>query len=193
MNEIKQENIVRIYDKKLLERLNKMYAERKGIVYTSKNNFLNDILQVGIQTYEKQEKDNWAIQHEKQTLLDAIHAHTKRMNYFIKFSKPFIKSTFANCEITQKLLAILFNEFFKHKSYEERSQFMDSIEKESKLLDCFEKMKKELLDVYDYRVEENEKKKANEVVQEKSANSEDMQFLNDEILQLQKMLDETEN
>ena len=76
MDEIKQENIVRIKDKKLLERLNKMYAERKGVVYTSKNNFLNDILQVGIQTYEKQEKDNWAIQHEKQTLLDAIHAHT---------------------------------------------------------------------------------------------------------------------
>ncbi len=74
MDEIKQENIVRIYDKKLLERLNKMYGETKGILYTSKNNFLNDILQVGIQTFEKQEKDNWAIQHEKQTLLDAIHA-----------------------------------------------------------------------------------------------------------------------
>ncbi len=51
-------------------------------------------------------------------------------------------------------------------------------------------MKKELLDVYDYKVEENEKKKTKEVVQEKSANSEEMQFLNDEILQLQKMLDE---
>lgn len=190
MDEIKQENIVRIKDKKLLERLNKMYAERKGVVYTSKNNFLNDILQVGIQTYEKQEKDNWAIQHEKQTLLDAIHAHTKRMNYFIKFSKPFIKSAYANCEIMQKLLTILFNDFFKNKSFEEQSRLMDNIERESKLLDYFEKMKKELLDVYDYKVEVNEKKKEPKVEQEKSVNSEDMQFLNDEISQLQKLLDE---
>ena len=44
--------------------------------------------------------------------------------------------------------------------------------------------------MYDYKVEENEKKKTNEFVQEKSVNSEEMQFLNDEILQLQKMLDE---
>lgn len=54
-------------------------------------------------------------------------------------------------------------------------------------------MKKELLDVYDYKVEENEKKKINEVVQEKSVSLEDVQFLNDEILQLQEMLDEREN
>lgn len=190
MDEIKQENIVRIYDKKLLERLNKMYAERKGIVYTSKNNFLNDILQIGIQTFEKQEKDNWAIQNEKQTLLDAIHEHTKRMNYFIKFSKPFIKSTYANCEITQKLLTILFNDFLKNKTDEEQSHLMDDIEKESKLLNYFEKMKKELLDVYDYKVEVNEKKKEPEVVQADQEKLENLQKLNDEILQLQKMLDD---
>ncbi len=54
MDEIKTENILRIRDKKLLERLNKMYDETKDVVYTSKNNFLNDILKIGIQTFEKQ-------------------------------------------------------------------------------------------------------------------------------------------
>ena len=90
----------------------------------------------------------------------------------------------------QKLLTILFNDFFKNKSFEEQSRLMDNIERESKLLDYFEKMKKELLDVYDYKVEVNEKKKEPKVEQEKSVNSEDMQFLNDEISQLQKLLDE---
>ena len=30
-----------------------------------------------------------------QALLDAIHEHIKRMNYFIKFSEPFIQTTYA--------------------------------------------------------------------------------------------------
>ena len=92
--EIKEENIIRIKDKSLLEKANKIYGEMKDIVYTSKNQFFVDMLRNGIQSFETQSKNKWELQHERQILLDAIHEHTKRMNYFIKFSKPFIRSTY---------------------------------------------------------------------------------------------------
>lgn len=90
--EINTDNLIRIKDEKVLAKLNEMYDKMKDIVYQSKNAFFNDVLKIGIEVFEKQEKDNWAIKNEKQTLLDAIHEHTKRMNYFIKISKPFIQT-----------------------------------------------------------------------------------------------------
>lgn len=50
-------------------------------------------MSIMLKVIQKQEKDNWAIQNEKQALLDAIHEHTKRMNYFIKFSKILIEKS----------------------------------------------------------------------------------------------------
>ena len=90
------------------EAIIKMYDKMKDIVYQSKNAFFNDVVRIGIEVLEKQEKDNWAIKNEKQTLLDAIHEHTKRMNYFIKFSKPFIQTAYADSEINQQILLHIF-------------------------------------------------------------------------------------
>ena len=98
--EITRDNLIRINDEKVIDLLNEMFEKTKNGCQ-SKNKFFNEIIKLGVQVLQKQEKDNWAIQNEKQTLLDAIHEHTKRMNYFIKFSKPFIQTTYANSEINQ--------------------------------------------------------------------------------------------
>ncbi len=76
--EIISNNLIRIKDEKVVETLNEMYEKMKN-TYQSKNKFFNDIIKLGVQVLQKQEKDNWAIQNEKQTLLDAIHEHTKRI------------------------------------------------------------------------------------------------------------------
>lgn len=72
--EITSNNLIRIKDEKVVETLNEMYEKTKNN-YQSKNKFFNDIIKLGVQVLQKQEKDNWAIQNEKQTLLDAIHEH----------------------------------------------------------------------------------------------------------------------
>lgn len=150
---ITKENIVRIRDEKVLEKLNNVYDKYKDIVYTSKNNFLIDVIKLGVDVLEKQEKDNWAIKNEKQTLLDAIHEHTKRMNYFIKFSKPFIQTAYADSEINQQLLCILINYLTRKMDKIEFDLFMKDIEKLKILPSDLEKLKKELRANYLYKVE----------------------------------------
>lgn len=152
-NMITKENIVRIRDEKVLEKLNNVYDKYKDIVYTSKNNFLIDVIKLGVDVLEKQEKDNWAIKNEKQTLLDAIHEHTKRMNYFIKFSKPFIQTAYADSEINQQLLCILLNYLTRKMDKIEFDLFMKDIEKLKILPDDLTKLKKELRANYLYKVE----------------------------------------
>lgn len=148
---ITKENIVRIKDKKLLIKLNE-YLDKYDY-YNSKNEFMNELIKHGIEIMERREKDNWAIKQESQTILDAIHEHTKRMNYFIKFSKPFIKSCYANGEINQKLLNKLLciskMELSDAKKYEilMKSETMEMLD--SKL----ELEKKKLCDLYDYKVD----------------------------------------
>ena len=81
-----------------------------------------------MQVLQKQEKDDFAIQNEKQTLLDAIHEHTKRMNYFIKFSKPFIQTTYANSEINQQLLCVILNYYFSKMEYYEKNKLYKNLD-----------------------------------------------------------------
>ena len=151
--EIKEENIIRIKDKALLENANKIYGEMRDIVYTSKNQFFVDMLRNGIQSFETQSKDRWELQHERQTLLDAIHEHTKRMNYFIKFSKPFIRSAYANGEITMQMLSILFNYYILKMDYIERKEFDKKYEGLKELPEDFEELEKQLREDYDNEVD----------------------------------------
>lgn len=65
---------------------------------------------------------------EKQTLLDAIHEHTKRMNYFIKFSKPFIQTTYANSEVNQQLMCVILNYFFSNMEVYEKNKFYKNLD-----------------------------------------------------------------
>lgn len=152
-NEINIENLIRIKDEKVIAKLNDMYDKMKGVMYSSKNAFFNDVVKVGIEVIEKQEKDNWAIKNEKQTLLDAIHEHTKRMNYFIKFSKPFIQTAYADSEINQQILCILLNHLTRKMNQTEFDLFMKDIEKLKILPSDLAKLKKDLRANYLYEVE----------------------------------------
>lgn len=153
VNEIGTENMVRIKDEKILALLNEMYDQYKEVVYLSKNAFLNDIIRIGIQVFAKQEKDNWAIKNEKQTILDTMHNHTKRMNYFIKFSKPFIQTAYADSEINQQLLCILLNQMARKMSNAERELFLKELDNLKVLPDSLAKLKKQLRANYLYEVE----------------------------------------
>ncbi len=149
---ITKENNVRIKDDELISRLNTTFT-KFDIGDTSKNTFLVYLLKIGVATYEKQWKDNWAIKNETTTLLDAIHEHTKRMNFFIKFSKPFIEETYANNEINQTLLLRMYRNMLDKLSPEEKQVFKEVVEYYDKLPKEFEISKKKMIDYYRFKVE----------------------------------------
>ena len=149
---ITKENNVRIKDDELISRLNTAFT-KFDIGDTSKNTFLVYLLKIGVATYEKQWKDNWAIKNETTTLLDAIHEHTKRMNFFIKFSKPFIEETYANNEINQTLLLRMYRNMLDKLSPEEKQAFKEVVEYYDKLPKEFEISKKKMIDYYRFKVE----------------------------------------
>ena len=144
-------NIVRIKDKRLLERLNGLYNKFKNDY--SKNKILNDILSSGVDVYEKVETDSWAFQHSRQTILDAIQEQTKRMNYFIKFSKPFIKSSYANGELAITLLLKICNYLTKDMSEDEKEFFMKYMLNDKILPDDYKDAKNRMFEAYDYQVD----------------------------------------
>ncbi len=149
---ITKENNVRIKDDELRSRLNTAFT-KYDIGDTSKNTFLVYLLKIGVATYEKQWKDNWAIKNETTTLLDAIHEHTKRMNFFIKFSKPFIEETYANNEINQTLLLRMYRNMLDKLSPEEKQAFKEVVEYYDKLPKELEISKKKMIDYYRFKVE----------------------------------------
>ena len=152
-----KENIVRIKSDKLFDKLKEFYEKFYGGSGVSKNKFFNDVIETRIDVYEKHEKDNWAFKNEKQTILDAIHEHTKRMNYFIKFSKPFIKNTYANIEIMLELITQMYNYMIFKMERSERKFFDENNEGFFNKLSCkLEKEKKKMFDYYDYEVELNQ-------------------------------------
>lgn len=149
---ITKENNVRIKDEELISKLNVAF-EKFDIGDTSKNTFLVYLLKLGLNTYQKQWKDNWALKNETTTLLDAIHEHTKRMNFFIKFSKPFIEETYANNEINQLLLLRMYHKMLDKLSPEEKQEFKEVVEYYDKLPKEFEISKKKMIDYYRFKVE----------------------------------------
>ena len=149
---ITKENNVRIKDEELISKLNAAF-EKFDIGDTSKNTFLVYLLKLGLNTYQKQWKDNWALKNETTTLLDAIHEHTKRMNFFIKFSKPFIEETYANNEINQLLLLRMYHKMLDKLSPEEKQEFKEVVEYYDKLPREFEISKKKMIEYYRFKVE----------------------------------------
>lgn len=150
---IQKENVVRIYDNELLNMLNDEYSKLQGFVYNSRNAFLTEVLRLGIKVLKKQDDDNWALKNETTTLLDAIHEHTKRMNFFIKFSQPFIKTAYADSEINQMILSILLNYMIVKMDKTEKELFLNDLEKYANLREIFSDKKKELKKYYTYQTE----------------------------------------
>lgn len=152
-DKIGRDNVVRIYDNELLYNLNDEYANLHRFMYSSKNAFLSDVLKLGVKVLKKQNDDNWAIKNETMTLLDAIHEHTKRMNFFIKFSQPFIKTAYADCEINQMILSVLLNYMIVKMNKTEKEMFFKDLEKYINLQDVFVEKKKDLKKYYTYQTE----------------------------------------
>ena len=150
---IPKANVLRITDENLLSKLNEDYAKKQGTVYTSRNAYLNDVLSVGCDVIAKQRKDDWAIKNETTTLLDAIHEHTKRMNFFVKFSQPFIKKSYANLEVIEQMLSVWFNYMVVKMDEKEKRLFFEELAKYAKLPDDFAEVKTEMQKYYDYRTE----------------------------------------
>lgn len=92
------------------------------------------------------------MKNETTTLLDAIHEHTKRMNFFIKFSQPFIKTAY-DCEINQMILSVLLNYMIVKMDKTEKEIFFKDLEKYANLRDVFLDKKKELKKYYTYQTE----------------------------------------
>lgn len=150
---IPRENVLRITDEKVLAKLNEDYAKKQGVIYTSRNAYLNDVLRIGSDVIEKQHKDDWAIKNETTTLLEAIHEHTKRMNFFVKFSQPFIRKSYANLEVIEQMLSVWFNYMVVKMDVTEKRLFFQDLSKYAKLPDDFAELKAEMKKYYDYRTE----------------------------------------
>ena len=150
---IPKANVLRITDENLLSKLNEDYAKKQGTVYTSRNAYLNDVLSVGCDVIAKQRMDDWAIKNETTTVLDAIHEHTKRMNFFVKFSQPFIKKSYANLEVIEQMLSVWFNYMVDKMDEKEKRLFFEDLAKYAKLPDDFAEVKIEMQKYYDYRTE----------------------------------------
>ena len=50
------------------------------------------------------------------------------MNYFIKFSKPFIQTTYANSEVNQQLMCGILNYFFSEMEVYEKNKFYKNLD-----------------------------------------------------------------
>ena len=150
---IPKANVLRIGDAEMLAKLNEDYAKKRSTLDLSRNAYLNEVLSVGIDVITKQNKDDWAIKNETTTLLDAIHEHTKRMNFFVKFSQPFIKKSYANLEVIEQMLSVWFNYMVVKMDATEKRLFFQDLSKYAKLPEDFAEVKTELQKYYDYRTE----------------------------------------
>lgn len=149
---IPKANVLRIFDDEVLAKLNEDYS-KCGDIFTSRNAYLNNVLKVGIDVIAKQRRDDWAIKNETTTLLDAIHEHTKRMNFFVKFSQPFIKKSYANLEINERLLCVMFNYLVKKMDEKEQKLFFQNLKDYSLLPEEFAEQKMQMQKYYEYRTE----------------------------------------
>lgn len=50
------------------------------------------------------------------------------MNYFIKFSKPFIQTTYANGEVNQQLMCGILNYYFSKMEIYEKNKFYKNLD-----------------------------------------------------------------
>lgn len=149
---IPKSNVLRIFDDEVIAKLNEDYS-KCGDIFTSRNAYLNYVLKVGIDVIAKQRRDDWAIKNETTTLLDAIHEHTKRMNFFVKFSQPFIKKSYANLEINERMLCVMFNYLVEKMDEKEQKLFFQNLKDYSILPEEFAEQKMQMQKYYEYKTE----------------------------------------
>lgn len=110
--EITEQNMVRIYDKELLKKLNTFYGKNKAMM-PHKNKFLVNLIELGLGLAEKQEKDKWAYHNETKTITEGVQFLTKRLNIFLKFSEHFIEEIYADGQINQDMVCRIYNMLYE--------------------------------------------------------------------------------
>ena len=98
---------VRIYDKRVVDRVEKLYKNCKDI-YSTKNPFLVDCITRGAEAIEK---DLFGVGKENNIsgLYDEIHLTVKKLDYLLKLCEKSAKEGMSNLSITQKLLSCNYN------------------------------------------------------------------------------------
>lgn len=121
---------VRVYDKKLMDRLDKIYSKSRTL-YKSKNPFIVDCINRGADLVEQ---DLFGVTNVESLgqLYGEIHQTVEKLNKLIKLSEQSSKETMANLTVNQKLLATNYNMLLglsedvpKRKDYVEMGMYED--------------------------------------------------------------------
>lgn len=70
----------------------------------NKNKIFVDLIRLGLDLAEKEEKNQWAFHNETQTIFDSMKNLTKRLNIFLKFSEHFIEEIYACGQTNQDMI-----------------------------------------------------------------------------------------
>lgn len=121
---------VRVYDRKLMEKLDKIYSNSKTL-YKAKNPFIVDCISRGADLVEQ---DLFGVTNVESLgqLYEEIHQTVEKLNKLIKLSERNSKETMANLTVNQKLLATNYNMLLglsedvpKRKEYVEMGMYED--------------------------------------------------------------------
>lgn len=104
---MQEQYTVRIYDTKLVKRINDLYKKYDDF-FTTKNQFLVACLTKGVETLERDLDGAKKIQNLDE-LYEEIHNTAERLNDLIKQSEDNAKEMVANNIVNQKLLSCNYN------------------------------------------------------------------------------------
>lgn len=98
---------VRIYDKRLVDRIENLYKKCRDI-YTSKNPFFVECIVRGMDAIEK---DLFGVDKTNNVsgLYDEIHLTMKKLDNLLKLCEKSAKETLANLNVNQRLLSSNYN------------------------------------------------------------------------------------
>lgn len=137
---MKEQYTLRIYDKSLANKLDKVFEGNKD-VYGTKNPFLVDCINRGLETIERDLAGQRKIESLSE-LYDEIHLTMEKLNTLIKLCERNSKETMANLTINQKLLSCNYNmllglsdEAPKKQKYVEAGMYDDLPERLGTLLE----------------------------------------------------------
>lgn len=98
---------VRIYDSKVIKKINKLQSELSGI-YSTKNPLLVDCISRGLEVIEREQLGVRNIESLNE-LYEEIHSTVEKLNTLIKLCENNAKESIANITVNQKLLASNYN------------------------------------------------------------------------------------
>lgn len=104
---MKEQYTLRIYDKRLADKLDKIFEDNKD-VYGTKNPFMVDCINRGLEAIERDLNGTRNIENINE-LYDEIHLTVEKLNNLVKMCERNSKETMANLTVNQKLLSCNYN------------------------------------------------------------------------------------